>query len=82
MNTRSFGYSLAKQLGDAHEDFPTNPALEKQMDLFNNRVGRQFGQNYGAPGYSNEYVGQLIYDAVMSGQMRVINGSSLGPSGR
>lgn len=40
LNVSSLGYSLAKQLGDAHEEKPGNPALEKEMDLYNNEVGR------------------------------------------
>jgi uncharacterized protein RhaS with RHS repeats len=29
----------AKELGDAHEDYPSNPTADKNMDLYNNAVG-------------------------------------------
>ncbi|MFI4852593.1 MAG: DUF6973 domain-containing protein [Gimesia chilikensis] len=39
---KSIGVSKAKQWGDAHENGGTspNPPLEKEMDLFNNEIGR------------------------------------------
>ena len=39
--SQDVGVAFAKTWGDAHENgTPNNPALEKQMDLFNNGVGR------------------------------------------
>lgn len=36
----SNGRAVAKKWGDAHEEMPGNPPLEKSMDLKNNAVGR------------------------------------------
>jgi hypothetical protein len=36
----SIGEELAKKFGDAHEESPDNPPLEKAMDLHNNARGR------------------------------------------
>jgi hypothetical protein len=45
------GSSFAQQWGDAHENgTPNNPPLEKQMDLFNNGVGRYQASLYPDPG--------------------------------
>lgn len=47
--TRAHGAALAKEFGDAHEDFPGNPALDRAMDLHNNGVGRGIGATYRGP---------------------------------
>ena len=39
------GKNIAKYIGDKHEDKPDNPPKEKEMDLHNNAVGRQIGEN-------------------------------------
>jgi hypothetical protein len=44
MNARDQGEDLAKQFGDAHEDFLGNPEAEKKMDLHNNQVGYGIGR--------------------------------------
>ena len=38
-----FGKTIAKWLGNKHEDRPDNPPKEKEMDLHNNEVGRNIG---------------------------------------
>ncbi len=43
LNSVSIGIELSKLLGDAHEvNTPQNSTLKKEMDLFNNAVGRLF----------------------------------------
>ncbi len=39
-NVQDLGMVIATQLGDAHEMVDGEPALEKQMDLQNNSLGR------------------------------------------
>jgi len=46
MNARDEGKTLAKQFGDAHEDWKGNPENEKSMDLHNNGVGYGIGSTY------------------------------------
>jgi hypothetical protein len=43
MNARDQGKDIAKQFGDAHEDWGGNPPAEKTMDLHNNGVGYGIG---------------------------------------
>jgi hypothetical protein len=40
---QKLGVEEAKQFGDAHEDFPGNPCDERDMDFYNNDVGRRVG---------------------------------------
>ena len=47
LNVQWLGLNLATQLGNAHEAQPNENELEKQMDLFNNNIGRT---TYYAPG--------------------------------
>ena len=42
--TQKIGAAKAKKFGDSHENYPQNPLCEKKnMDLFNNAVGRGLG---------------------------------------
>ena len=41
--TQKMGASQAQKFGDSHENYPDNPICEKNMDLFNNAVGRGLG---------------------------------------
>lgn len=36
----AYGIDKAREFGDRHEAAPRNPALEKEMDLSNNALGR------------------------------------------
>lgn len=54
MNARDQGKALAKEFGDAHEDFEGNPPAEKAMDLHNNDIGYAIGVQ--SPGSSNRHL--------------------------
>ncbi len=41
---QKIGSKEAKKFGDAHEDYWGNPECEKQMDLENNKIGRNLGE--------------------------------------
>lgn len=41
--THSTSVAYAMSWGDAHEEDPLQPNIEREMDLFNNAVGRSFG---------------------------------------
>jgi hypothetical protein len=43
--SRSIGVEKAQLVGDNHEAWGNNPAGETQMDLFNNRAGREFSSS-------------------------------------
>lgn len=79
MNTFLLGKDPAKNLGDAHEEKLGNDILEKQMDLFNNNVGREL---FGGPYYSAAAFSQKVMSALQAGQLVYINGTSLTPTNR
>ena len=61
MNARDESADLAKQFGDAHEDFVGNPKDEKKMDLHNNGMGYKLGaENWGA---SDRHLAVLCVEA-------------------
>ncbi len=67
MNARDQGEDIAKQFGDAHEDFTGNPEKEKTMDLNNNQVGYGIGKNlYGA---TDRHLAVLCVEAWASGKL-------------
>ncbi len=64
LNVRTLGFDLARQLGDAHELAPNQPELERQMDLFNNNIGRNAHESsISLPMRALEliYSGKLVY---------------------
>ena len=40
---QKIGASEAKKFGDSHEESPNQPKCEKEMDLYNNNIGRNLG---------------------------------------
>lgn len=76
MNTRDQGKDLAKQFGDAHEDFDGNPPKEKTMDIHNNGVGYEIGNN--SSGSSDRHLAVLCVQAWASGKLVQIDGVSKG----
>ncbi|RLD23094.1 MAG: hypothetical protein DRI71_06215 [Bacteroidetes bacterium] len=42
--TREFGFTLAKQITDAHETAPGNTAKERAMDFHNNEIARELAK--------------------------------------
>lgn len=42
---QKIGAEAAKRFGDAHENFPGNPCEERDMDFYNNDVGRRVGSS-------------------------------------
>tara|TARA_R110002167_G_scaffold230458_3_gene435677 strand:- start:692 stop:982 length:291 start_codon:yes stop_codon:yes gene_type:complete len=73
LNVILLGYSLAESLTTAHEDkLPTYTYSykEKQMDLFNNEVGRN-RYNFLSDGFSS--LEQSILESLNTGQLRYLN---------
>lgn len=77
LNVILLGYNLAESLTTAHEDQPPSynySYKEKQMDLFNNEVGRDrnrwFWDGYGS-------LEESILDALNSGQLKYLNNLAL-----
>lgn len=70
----------AKQLGDMHEDeTPNAPLNERNMDLWNNQIGREvafdmkqkFGENYDLLGeeWANEKARDMIWEKMKKGEL-------------
>ena len=82
LNTMTFGKSLAKSLGDAHETKPGDPQIEKDMDLFNNNVGRELFAGY-IPSFNPAgYFSDKINILIQSGELLYINNGVLTPTNR
>lgn len=83
MNAKVLGVDLAKRLGDAHENTPLQHPLSRQMDLFNNQVGRtlfQTLQSQGLAGSSfRENAILQLQQMINAGSLRII--SNLDASG-
>ncbi|MGA6118702.1 DUF6973 domain-containing protein [Sphingobacterium anhuiense] len=74
MNAIDLGNAQAKLLGDAHEAVPQQ-ALDKQMDLFNNQVGR----DYDPRTYKNGNIDNYITEMMNTGKLRYL--TPLGANG-
>jgi len=76
LNVNSLGKALAKQLGDAHEMAIGQNSLEKQMDLFNNEVGRNVPQYVNPADYFKLALdrGELRYLSPLDSDALVIAG--------
>ncbi len=42
--TSNFDEKIAKKFADAHEKTSNQPSIEKEMDLYNNEIGRKIGK--------------------------------------
>jgi len=79
LNAIDLGYSLAERLTTAHEQKPASYPYsykENEMDLYNNRVGRNRSDFFNQ-GFSS--IEQSIQDAINTGALRYLN--NLAPDG-
>jgi hypothetical protein len=68
---------ITKGFADAHEDRPNNPPFEKQMDFWNNNVGRIIAtQN---PNATPEQLADLIQNEVNAGRVLVMDSNESPP---
>ena len=79
-NAHDCGTTYAKKFADAHKkDFP-NVALETEMDLFNNSLGRTIGSK-SYPGNASQAsyaIRQAVLTAVKNGEARRFQGMDIG----
>lgn len=75
--TQRIKANRAKVWTDAHEAYSSG--VDKQMDLFNNNLGRTIGVKYGSHsnGINVKNMSDAIYKAVKAGQGKVIKGGKL-----
>ena len=71
--TLFLGETIAKLIGDKHEDNPDNPLKEKEMDLHNNIVGREIGKSVKQPFWIftewQDKVAEKIMQAMAEGKL-------------
>lgn len=70
------GYDFAKKWSTAHEDGGTGPALEKQMDLFNNLVGLTLGKDNPGTILHSTFISKTK-EKVSNGSCRIIANNKL-----
>jgi hypothetical protein len=74
------GYDFAYDWSEAHEDGASSPALEKQMDKFNNAVGLELGQDNPFTILHSTFVSKSKAK-VHDGYCKIISGTTLVWSG-
>lgn len=62
------GREYAMEFGDAHESDTINPEDERNMDLLNNYIGYNIGENAIQNGYSYEQIPELVESAIRDGK--------------
>lgn len=75
--TQRIGSARAKVWTDAHE--AKSSGVDKEMDLFNNGLGRTIGSKYGSHsnGLAVKSMSDEIYSSIKSGKGRVIKNDKL-----
>ena len=82
LNSLTIGTSLSEQLGTRHEDRTPNYLyghLEKEMDLWNNQIGREWS-NYQERGFNS--ITESLNWAFSNGYMRYLTNLEHGGTGR
>ncbi len=73
LNTVRIGASLTQQFADAHEtEVPSQLEKEKQMDLFNNSVGIEYGQLQSPIYWTVSVISNGIYEKLTNGELRYL----------
>ncbi len=72
--TQHGGIAKAHDFGNAHEEDPGQPAIEKEMDLQNNRVGREIALSN--PNSTPAQLEDLIKQAVRDGSLKFYDQSN------
>jgi hypothetical protein len=80
LNVYELGLTLATNLGNAHEELTNQSPLAKQMDLFNNNVGRSAYVYYSPETPYWERYSNLIYTLITNGSLRYISDGQLKPT--
>lgn len=70
---RDVGADFAKRWADAHEyGATTQPALEQQMDLYNNEIGRAYAKVHTSKRLTIPYMADIVQKDVRNGKMKII----------
>ena len=74
LNQVSVGHKspIAKEFGDAHESKPDNSINEKAMDLHNNSVGYQLGNQAIINGWSEQELLNQVIEAANNGRLKIL----------
>ena len=72
MNSNDAGDIVARKFSNAHEsETPSNLVLEKQMDLYNNSVGHNIGNN-ASSFISDQELSNLVYQSLIWGSLKYL----------
>ncbi len=72
MNSNDAGDFVARKFSNAHEsETPQNLILEKQMDLHNNNIGHNIGNN-ASTFISDQELSNLVYQSLIWGSLRYL----------
>lgn len=74
LNQMSAGYDSgdAKRFGQCHECDPNQPQEEKEMDLYNNDVGFEYGRRALQEGWSEDKLADEIRKAYARGELKTL----------
>lgn len=72
LNSITCGSIIANRFGDAHEADPNQPAIEKTMDLHNNKVGYDLIRNDRDKIITKDNLKDHVLKAVMDGELKYI----------
>ena len=67
-----FKSPYAKEFGDAHKSKPDNRINEKAMDLHNNSVGYQLGNQAIINGWSEQELLNQVIEAANNGRLKIL----------
>ena len=72
LNTKDVGTAITNAFANAHEsEVPLSLALEKDMDLFNNTKGIQFGEAWAS--FDDNYLADSIFTLIEAGILRYLS---------
>ena len=77
LNSITCGSIMANRFGDAHEADPNQPAIEKTMDLHNNKVSYDLIRNDRDKIITKDNLKDHVLKAVMDGELKYIKDGSL-----
>jgi hypothetical protein len=65
---RKYGYHESLKFTVRHEMGPRNPIAEKNMDIYNNKVGAQIGRD----GFAESDISQRCFEALNKGELKFL----------
>jgi len=77
LNSITCGSIIANRFGDAHEADPSQPAMEKSMDLHNNKIGYDLIRNDTDKKITKDNLKDHVLKAATNGELKYIKNGTL-----